>query len=93
MIYGMDPLATSLTHAGFALNYLGYAEQAVQSLSAARERAETLAQPFSLALAWNFVAHSALVARETRAGRAATQVLLEISSQHGFRHWLGSVDI
>ncbi len=87
MVYGVDPLVISLSHAGYTLCLLGYADQGLRTLETALERGKSLNHPFAQAFAWAFSALSFLCIRETSKSRPAGQTLTDLAAEHGFKHW------
>lgn len=88
IVVGIDPLVTSLSHSGLALCFLGYPDQGWQDLTAARARADMLAQPFAQAFVWAFKAMWAGCVNDIAEGQAASAAVVDLGDAHGFRHWI-----
>jgi serine/threonine protein kinase/predicted ATPase len=83
-VYGEDPGVGCLAYAAVTLYCLGYPDQALRSVQAARQLADELSNPFDRARALYFAAFTHLCRRETRLTRELAEELMELSSEQGF---------
>ncbi|HYO87347.1 MAG TPA: BTAD domain-containing putative transcriptional regulator, partial [Candidatus Limnocylindrales bacterium] len=86
-VYGIDPMVVSLSHTGNVQTLLGYADQGLQSLNQACERAKALDQPLAHCFALAFVALSHLCTRETALSDATGIEITELAEKHGYTMW------
>jgi predicted ATPase len=83
-VYGEDPGVGCLAYGAVTLWCLGYPEQALRSVQAARRRAEELPNPFDLAQSLYFGAFTHVCRREAGPARELAGALMELSREHGF---------
>ena len=86
-VYGIDPMVVSLSHTGNTQTFLGYADQGLQSLNRACERAKALDQPLARCFALAFVALSHLCTHESTLCDAAGIEIAELAEKHGYAMW------
>jgi predicted ATPase len=85
--YGDDPGVVCLTYLALVLWQLGYPDRAVDRDREARDLAERVAHPFSIALALNFSARLHQFRRESEATRERADATTRLSIEQGFTHW------
>jgi predicted ATPase len=83
-VYGEDPGIGCLAYSAVTLFCLGYPDQALRSVQAARQLADELSNPFDTARALYFAAFTHLCRRETTLTRELAEALMELSSEQGF---------
>jgi predicted ATPase len=83
-VYGEDPGVGCLAYGGVTLWCLGYPDQAVRSVQAARRLAEELSHPFNVASALYFGAFTYLCRREPGPSGELAAALMELSTEQGF---------
>jgi serine/threonine protein kinase/predicted ATPase len=83
-VYGEDPGVSFLTYGALTLWCLGYPDQALRSVQAARRLADELSNPFDLARALYFGTFTYLCRREARLTGELAEAVMELSSEHGF---------
>jgi predicted ATPase len=83
-VYGEDPGVGCLAYGAVTLWCLGYPEQALRSVQAARRRADELANPFDVARAMYFGAFTHLCRGEATRTRELAVALTGLSSEQGF---------
>jgi predicted ATPase len=82
--FGNDPAVTALAGSGWRLWLTGWPDQAVEQTARALVHAETLAHPFSLAIAWFSVALVRQGRGELSVALEAAQRLRTIAHEQGF---------
>jgi DNA-binding SARP family transcriptional activator len=87
---GFDPLIASLSHAGWALWFLGYPDQARQRSEEAVSLAREWGHPFVEAFALFFAAQSYVYQREVHAVGERARATIALSSKHGIAFWLAA---
>ena len=92
MVYqlGFDPLIASLSHAGWALWFLGYPDQATQRSEEAVSLAREWGHPFVEAFALFFAAQSYIYQREVQPAAQRAEATIALSSKHGIAFWLAA---
>jgi predicted ATPase len=85
---GLDPGVVCLSRAAWALWLLGYPDQALTRVHAARTLAEELSHAYSLAFALHYVAMLCLYRREARVALEWAEAAMALSRQHGIAQWL-----
>jgi predicted ATPase len=83
-VYGEDPGVGCLAYRAATLWYLGYPEQALRSVQAARSLAEELSNPFNVAQALYFGAFTHVFRRELRRVEELAGDLTELCRENGF---------
>jgi predicted ATPase len=83
-VYGEDPGVGCLAYGAVTLWCLGYPDQALRSVQAARIRAEELSNPFDVARALYFGAFAHLCCRDVSLTRELAEALMGLSSEQGF---------
>jgi predicted ATPase len=83
-VYGEDPGVGCMAYGAVTLWCLGYPDQALRSVQAARKLADELSSPFDVARALYFGAFTHLCRRETRLTQGMAEALMKLSSEHGF---------
>ena len=83
-VYGEDPGVGCLAYGAVTRWCLGYPEQALRSVQAARKLAEELAHPFNVARALYFGAFTHLCRREPKPTQELAEALMELTSEQGF---------
>jgi predicted ATPase len=83
-VYGEDPGVGCLAYGAATLWHLGYPDQALRSVQAARRLAEELAHPFNVAQALYYGAFTHLCRREVGCVEAVAAVLTGLCREHGF---------
>jgi predicted ATPase len=83
-VYGEDPGVGCRVYGAVTLWCLGYPDQALRSVQAARQLAEELGHPFNVARALYFGAFTHLCRREHRQTRELAAALMELSREQGF---------
>jgi predicted ATPase len=83
-VYGEDPGISCLVYGAVALWALGFPDQALRAVTAARARATELANPFDAARALYFTAIIHLCRRETSAVREVAGALTRLCREHGY---------
>jgi predicted ATPase/class 3 adenylate cyclase len=86
--FGADPGELCLAHGAQALFFLGYPEQAWQSVSEAIALAQQLSHPFSLAMVLGVAAWIHWYRREIYLTQKQAEAMITLSTEHGFPHWL-----
>jgi predicted ATPase len=86
-LYG-DPVVIGLSHMAMVLWALGYPEQALHKNQQAQERAETLADPFSLAYAEATTAMIHQLRREGRAAQTWSEAVIARCTEESIPFWL-----
>jgi predicted ATPase len=84
LIYGGNAGVGSLCYAGLALWFLGYPDEALAKVNAARRLAEKLSDPFSLAYALVGAAWLHQFRREAEATQACADATIVLSRAQGF---------
>jgi DNA-binding SARP family transcriptional activator/predicted ATPase len=92
MVYqlGFDPLIASLSHAGWALWFLGYPDQARQRSEEAVSFAKEWGHPFVEAFALFFAAQLYIYQREVHSVSQRAEATIALSSKHGIAFWLAA---
>jgi predicted ATPase len=92
MVYqlGFDPLIASLSHAGWALWFLGYPDQAGQRSEGAVSLAREWGHPFVEAFALFFAAQLYIYQREVHPVSQLAEATIALSSKHGIAFWLAA---
>jgi hypothetical protein len=92
MVYqlGFDPLIASLSHAGWALWFLGYPDQARQRSEEAVSLAREWGHPFVEAFALFFAAQLYVYEREVHSVGERAEATIALSSKHGIAFWLAA---
>jgi predicted ATPase len=92
MVYqlGFDPLIASLSHAGWALWFLGYPDQARQRSEEAVSLARGWGHPFVEAFALFFAAQLYVYEREMHPVGEKAEATIALSSKHGIAFWLAA---
>jgi DNA-binding SARP family transcriptional activator/predicted ATPase len=92
MVYqlGFDPLVASLSHAGWALWFLGYPDQARQRSEEAVSLAREWGHPFVEAFALFFAAQLYVYEREVHPVCERAEATIALSSKHGIAFWLAA---
>jgi predicted ATPase len=83
-VYGEDPGVGCLAYGAVTLWCLGYPDQALQSVQAARRLADELSNPFDAARALYFGALTHLCRREVTPTLEVAKALMALCSEHGF---------
>jgi serine/threonine protein kinase/predicted ATPase len=83
-VYGEDPGVGCMAYGAVTLWCLGYPDQALRSVQAARNRADELSNPFDLARSLYFGAFTHVCRRETRLTRELAEALMGLSNEQGF---------
>jgi predicted ATPase len=83
-VYGEDPGVGCMAYGAVTLWCLGYPEQALQSMQAARRLADELSNPFDRARALYFGAFTSLCRREARRVEELAGALTELCREQGF---------
>jgi predicted ATPase len=83
-VYGEDPGVGCMAYGAVTLWCLGYPDQALRSVQAARRLADELSNPFDVARALYFGAFTHLCRREARQTRELAEALIGLSSEQGF---------
>jgi predicted ATPase len=83
-VYGEDPGVGCMTYGAVTLWCLGYPDQALRSVQAARRLADNLSNPFDLARALYFGAFTHVCRRETARTQELARALMELCSEQGF---------
>lgn len=81
-LYGQDPGAICLIHAGFSLWFLGYPDQALSKNAEGLALARKLPHPSSLATATAFAAWTEQLCRNAEAVEELAEVAVAISTEH-----------
>jgi predicted ATPase len=84
VVYGEDPGVGCMAYGAVTLLCLGYPDQALRSMQAARRLADELSNPFDVARALYFGAFTHLCRREARLTRELAEALMGLSSEQGF---------
>jgi predicted ATPase len=87
---GIDPMIASLSHAGWALWFLGYPDQARQRSEEAVSLAREWGHPFVKAFALFFAAQSHVYQREVHPVGQKAGATIALSSKHGITFWLAA---
>jgi len=87
-LYGDDPKVIALCHGSWALWYLGYPDQALQSIHAALTLARELSHPFSLAFVLGCAAQLHVYRREGQAAQEWAEATIALANEQGFPHYL-----
>jgi DNA-binding SARP family transcriptional activator len=87
---GFDPMIASLSHAGWALWFLGYPDQARQRSEEAVSLAREWGHPFVEAFALFFAAQSHVYQREVHPVGQRAEATIALSSNHGITFWLAA---
>jgi DNA-binding SARP family transcriptional activator len=92
MVYqlGFDPLIASLSHAGWALWFLGYPDQARQRSEEAVSLAREWGHPFVEAFALFFAAQLYVYQREMHLVGERAEATIALSEKHGIAFWLAA---
>jgi tetratricopeptide (TPR) repeat protein len=92
MVYqlGFDPLIASLSHAGWALWFLGYPDQARQRSEEAVSLAREWGHPFVEAFALFFAAQLYVYEGEAQTARKRAKAAMALSEKHGIAFWLAA---
>jgi predicted ATPase len=87
-LYGDDPQVLCLSWAALALWYLGYPDQALDTIHQALRIAQDLAHPFGLAFAlfWTAFLHQAR--GEMQRAQEQTEALMALTQEHGVPQFL-----
>ncbi|MCI0458902.1 MAG: protein kinase [Gemmataceae bacterium] len=83
-VYGEDPGVGCLAYGAATLWHLGYPEQALRAVGAARGLAEELSNPFNSAQALYYGAFMHLCCRDVRRAGELAEALLEVCREEGF---------
>jgi predicted ATPase len=83
-VYGEDPGVGCMLYGAMTLWCLGYPDQALRSVQAARRLADELSNPFDMARALYFGALTHLCRREARQTGELAEALMELSSEQSF---------
>jgi predicted ATPase len=83
-VYGEDPGVGCMTYGAVTLWCLGYPDQALRSVQAARKLADDLSNPFDVARALYFGAFTHLCRREANLTEELVEALIEISTEQSF---------
>jgi serine/threonine protein kinase/predicted ATPase len=83
-VFGEDPGVGCMAYGAVTLWCLGYPDQALRSVQAARRRAEELSNPFDVARALYFGAFTHLCRREARHVQEFSAALMELCREQGF---------
>jgi predicted ATPase len=83
-VYGEDPGVGCMLYGAVTLWCLGYPDQALRSMQAARRLADELSNPFDVARALYFGAFTHLCRREATLTRELAESLMELCSEEGF---------
>jgi predicted ATPase len=83
-VYGEDPGVGCMLYGAVTLWCLGYPDQALRSVRAARRLADELSNPFDLARALYFGAFTYVCRREARLAQELAEALIRLSSEQGF---------
>jgi predicted ATPase len=83
-----DPGVMSLAYSAWSLWYLGYADQALQRVSAALTLAQELSHPLSLAVALTFSVLLHHYRRERQAAQERAEALIAFCTDQGFPSWV-----
>jgi predicted ATPase len=83
-VYGEDPGVGCMAYGAVTLWCLGYPDQALRSMQAARRLADELSNPFDVARALYFAAFTHLCRREASLTRELAEALMALSSEQGF---------
>lgn len=86
-LHGIDPGIVCLSYLGYVSWFLGYPNQAHLKVGQALRMARKEGHPFTLAFALAFAAYLQQHLRNARKTKFLAQKTIEISSEHGFRHW------
>ena len=87
---GLDPLIASLSHAGWALWFLGYPDQARQRSEEAVSLAREWGHPFVETFALFFAAQLYVYQREAHRAAEKADETIALSSKHGIALWLAA---
>ena len=87
LLLGVDPKGGCLSHAGFTLWCLGYADQAVASCKKAVVAAGTDPNPFSKAAAQFFLNVVHILRRDAYAVQEGSEWVIEFCIKHGLGLW------
>jgi class 3 adenylate cyclase/predicted ATPase len=93
VLYGQDPAVASLSHAALALWYLGYPDQALQTIHEALTRAREPAHPFTLAYALCFAGELHQLRREVQAAQERAEAEIALCTEQGFALYLARTTI
>lgn len=91
--YGDDPGVVCMAYDAWALQLLGYPDQAYQLSQDAIALGKELEHPFSLALGFNFAARLHQIRGEGTATREQAEATIALSTQQGFAHWVATGQI
>jgi predicted ATPase len=83
-VYGEDPGVGCMAYGAVTLWCLGYPDQALRSVQAARRLTDDLSNPFDLARALYFGAFTHLCRREAKLTRELAEALIGLSSEQSF---------
>jgi predicted ATPase len=83
-VYGEDPGVGCMAYGAVTLWCLGYPDQALRSMQAARRLADELSNPFDVARSLYFGAFTHLCRREASLTRELAEALMALSSDQGF---------
>lgn len=86
-LYGIDPQVYAGACAGIVRWFLGYPDQALETIQDALTSARTLSHPFSLAFALGMAAWLSQYRREAQATHEQAEVLMTLAQKHGFPFW------
>jgi tetratricopeptide (TPR) repeat protein len=87
---GFDPLIASLSHAGWALWFLGYPDQARERSEEAVSLAREWGHPFVEAFALYFAAQLYVYQRQVHAAGERAEATIALCSKHGIPFWLAA---
>jgi tetratricopeptide (TPR) repeat protein len=87
---GFDPLIASLSHAGWALWFLGYPDQARQRSEEAVGLAREWGHPFVEAFALFFAAQLYVYERQLHPAAERAEATIALSGKHGIAFWLAA---
>jgi TOMM system kinase/cyclase fusion protein len=89
-LYGQDPGATALYYEAWALWYLGYPDQALQTSQQAVTVAQGLSHPFSLAWALDGTAEIYQFRRQVQRTQEQAEAVMTLATEQKFAFWMAS---
>jgi adenylate cyclase len=87
-VYGLDPGGACLNWMADDLWFLGYPEQARQTIERGLTLAHGLAHPFSLCFALIYASYIAYHLHEWRLAQERAEAVISIATEHEFPHWV-----
>src|SRR5262249_18446655 len=87
-LYGADPGVICRVYAALALWWLGYPDQALETMHQGLPLAQELSHPFSLSFALTIAALLHELRREGQAAQARAEAAMTLSTEQGIVQWL-----